>query len=61
MNRVLIMHDSIHNHVIMNIIVNPMTTLLCLMYKTTITTLLTSNLYQTCCKKINIQMFHLFR
>ena len=25
MNRVLIMHDSIHNHVIMNIIVNPIT------------------------------------
>ena len=24
MNRVLIMHDNIHNHVIMNIIVNPM-------------------------------------
>ena len=23
MNRVLIMHDNIHNHVIMNIIVNP--------------------------------------
>ena len=38
-----------------------MTTLLCMMFITTITTLLTSNLYQTCCKKINIQMFHLSR